>query len=153
MTEPRFSQRPQRGLGDNACAAWTLAPGQAASLTPQHDAMLRVRQGQVWITFDGPHSGHGNESGDHFLKPGEQLRVGGGQRVVLEPFGRTGAAPVQLEWVPPAAPCKGPAPRPLKSDNGRLEVAYALWHMLGVSAWLRRAAVRLRRRGRQPATV
>lgn len=152
MTEPRFSQQPQRGLGDDACAAWTLAPGRAASLVPPQDAALRVRQGQVWITFDGPHSGHGNESGDHFLQPGEELCVRAGQRVVLEPFGRSGATPVRLEWVAPAAPCKGRASKPAKSDNGRLEVAYAFWQMLGVRTLLRRAAGRLRR-GRQHAAA
>ena len=38
-------------------------------------------------------------------------------------------------------------------DNGGLEVTYAIRHVLGVSALLHRAAVRLRRRGRQHATV
>jgi hypothetical protein len=59
--------------------------------------MLRLSQGRVWATFDGPHSGHGNESGDHFLWAGQQLAVRAGQRLVLESWGEV---PVVFEWLP-----------------------------------------------------
>lgn len=77
---------------------WKLMPGRAISLQPREAGVLRIAQGQVWATFDGPHLGHGNELGDHFLQAGQTLAVCAGQRLVFEPWGKVGAAPVYFEW-------------------------------------------------------
>ena len=79
---------------------WKLAPGQALSLQPRRAGLLRVAQGQVWVTLDVPHRGAGNELGDYFLQAGEQLGVGAGRHLVLEPFARAGGHPVLFEWSP-----------------------------------------------------
>ena len=76
---------------------WKLMPGRAISLQPRVASVLRMAQGRVWITFDGPHAGHGNESGDHFLQAGQQMQVRAGQRLVLESWSE---APVYFEWSP-----------------------------------------------------
>lgn len=77
---------------------WTLAPGRAISLRPREAGVLRIEMGRVWATFDGPHQGHGNESGDHFLLAGQHLAVRAGQRLVLEPWCEVGDAPVCVQW-------------------------------------------------------
>lgn len=79
---------------------WKLAPGQAISLQPREAGALRIAQGQVWVTLDGPHQGHGNELGDHFLQAGQQLGVHAGQRVVFEPRGGANDTPVYFAWDP-----------------------------------------------------
>lgn len=79
---------------------WKLAPGRAISLQPRETGVLRIAQGQVWATLAGPHQGHGNESGDHFLQHGQQLGVRAGQHLVFEPWGEGCGAPVYFEWTP-----------------------------------------------------
>ena len=79
---------------------WTLAAGRAISLHSREAGMLRIEMGRVWATFDGPHQGHGNESGDHFLQAGQQLAVRAGQRLVLEPWCVAADASVCFEWTP-----------------------------------------------------
>ena len=85
---------------DTVPGVWKLAPGRALSLQPRQPGLLRVAQGQVWVTLDVPQHGAGNELGDYFLHAGEQLAVGPGQHLVLEPFARVGQQPVFFEWTP-----------------------------------------------------
>ena len=101
MNAQRFLKLSARRAASPADTAWSLPQGQATSLRPRQEATLQVTQGHVWITFDGPHSGHGKESGDHFLSKGEQLLVRAGQRLVLEPLGQRGAPAARLHWAPP----------------------------------------------------
>lgn len=89
-------QQSHGGAAVSECCR--LMPGRAISLQPREAGVLRIAQGQVWATFDGPHSGPGNESGDHFLQAGQALAVCAGQRLVFEPWGQVGAAPVYFEW-------------------------------------------------------
>lgn len=93
-------QQPEVGLAFPGY--WKLAPGQAISLQPREAGALRIAQGQVWATFDGPHTGHGNESGDQFLKAGQSVDVRAGQRVVFEPCGKPRDTPVYFVWIPEA---------------------------------------------------
>jgi len=79
---------------------WQLANGRALSLQPRESGVLRIAQGRVWATFDGPHCGAGNQSGDHVLQAGMQLAVQAGQRLVFEPFERTSQQTVLFEWAP-----------------------------------------------------
>ncbi|NMM14140.1 MAG: DUF2917 domain-containing protein [Rhodoferax sp.] len=85
------------GCAVSGCA--TLLPGRAISLRPRQAGLLRIAQGQVWATLDGPHAGHGNESGDFFVKAGQTLAVGAGQRLVFEPWRTAHEAPVYFEWL------------------------------------------------------
>ncbi len=94
-------QAPHSGPAFPGC--WKLTPGRAISLQPREPGMLRVAQGRVWATFDGPHQGHGNESGDHFLQTGQQLAVRPGQHLVFEPWREASEAPVYFEWIPVSA--------------------------------------------------
>lgn len=71
----------------------TLAVGAAHSLQGQRATMLRVAQGQAWVTLgDGPHGQAGERAGDGFLHAGQSLRIPAGQRVVVE---SVGTAPLQ----------------------------------------------------------
>lgn len=74
-----------------------LLPGQAFSWLPREAGVFSIAQGRAWLTFDGPHSGHGNASGDHVLQAGQRLAVCAGQRLVIETWG---AEPVHFEWTP-----------------------------------------------------
>lgn len=85
---------------DTVLGLWKLAPGRALSLQPRQNGVLRVAQGQVWVTTNVPRHGAGNELGDYFLQAGERLTVSPGQHLVLEPIALTGQAPVFFEWTP-----------------------------------------------------
>lgn len=65
---------------------WKLDAGRATTLKPNQAGVLRVAQGAVWVTFDGPHRGAGNELGDQVLRAGEQIALQPGQRAVVEPW-------------------------------------------------------------------
>lgn len=94
----------QSSGGTAVFACWKLMPGRAISLLPHKAGVLRIAQGQVWATVNGPHAGQGNEPGDHFLQAGQQLAVDAGQRLVFEAWGGAPEAPVYFEWSPvPAA--------------------------------------------------
>ena len=84
----------------NLSGYWELAPGRAISLQPREAGVLRIAQGQVWATVDGPHQGHGNERGDHFLQSGQQLGVRAGQHLVFEPWSAVSEMPVYFAWTP-----------------------------------------------------
>jgi hypothetical protein len=79
---------------------WKLPPGRAISLLPRSAGVLAIEQGRVWATFDGPHAGHANESGDHFLQAGQQICLRDGQRLVVEAWSEARATPVYFEWTP-----------------------------------------------------
>ena len=79
------SQTPDERGAVSGCL--NLIPGRALSLRPREAGVLRVAQGQVWATLDSPHTGHGNESGDYFLRSGERLAVRAGQHLVVESWG------------------------------------------------------------------
>ncbi len=82
---------------------WKLAPERAVTLNPGEAGVLRIAQGHVWVTLDGPHHGPANDWGDVVLHPGEQLRLMPGQHVVVEPFGDAVNEPVYFSWEPVAA--------------------------------------------------
>ncbi len=72
--------------------SWVLAAGCAVTLDVPDDAALRITQGRVWATFDGPHQGPANDQGDVVLAAGERLALHAGQRVVIEPWSAGGTA-------------------------------------------------------------
>jgi hypothetical protein len=79
-------------------ATWRLDGGAALSLRPSSASLLRVTQGRLWTTFDGPHGGTPDDSGDLVLGPGEALRVPAGQRLVMESW--SAGAPACFTWQP-----------------------------------------------------
>lgn len=79
-----------------------LAPGRALTLQAQQAGWLRVSEGRIWATLEGPHAGPANDRGDWFLDAGDELALLAGQRVVVESSGATTNLPASYEWVPAA---------------------------------------------------
>ena len=77
---------------------WKLAAGRAITLEPREAGILKVAHGRLWATFEGPHPGPLNESGDHVMETGEQIRVRPGQRVVVEAWNE--GCPAYFSWDP-----------------------------------------------------
>lgn len=71
--------------------SWVLPAGQAITLDIPDESALRVTQGRVWATLDGPHQGPANDLGDVVLAAGERLALHPGQRLVIEPWSLGGA--------------------------------------------------------------
>jgi hypothetical protein len=88
---------------------WKLAAGRAITLQPREAGLVRVAHGQLWATYDGPHIGALNDSGDHVLGAGAQLRVAAGQRLVVEAW--NGEAPAYFSWDPLVQRAAVPRPR------------------------------------------
>lgn len=104
--------------------AWKLAPGRALTLHPSEAGELRVVEGRLWATFDGPHSGCLRGLGDLIVEPGAPLRLRAGQRVVVEPADHH--APVFFAWeLAPAAPLV-PCWEPVLQSWRELRTALAL---------------------------
>ncbi len=87
--------------------SWRIAPGHALTLRSGHGGRLRIARGGLWATFDGPHAGPANDRGDHLLHAGSVIALRPGERLVMEPVGRTTSAFV--EWEPAAAATPVPA--------------------------------------------
>lgn len=96
--------RQSSGLaGGHEPVGWNLQAGSAATLHVRAAGSITVTAGQFWVTADGPHRGHGNESGDVFLSVGEKLTLNVGQRIVAEPSGLHGHASGSFLWCPAVA--------------------------------------------------
>ncbi|APW36886.1 hypothetical protein RD110_06500 [Rhodoferax koreense] len=102
---------------------WKLEAGRATTLQPNQAGMLRVAHGAVWVTFDGPHRGAGNELGDHVLRAGEQIELRPGQRAVVEPW-FIGA----IDQVSPPAYFSWDPVTPPRASGSRRDGANAEWH-------------------------
>jgi hypothetical protein len=94
---PKHPQRPA------FAGAGRLAGGRAMTLRTREPGVLRVVQGRLWATCDGPHPGALNDQGDHVLDAGDEMRVGAGQRLVIEAW--NGAAGALFDWEPLPGPC------------------------------------------------
>lgn len=81
---------------------WKLGAGRAITLHSKDEGVLRIAQGRVWATFDGPHVGPhvspANDSGDFFLGAGESLTLPAGQRVVIEPWNACANEAAYFSW-------------------------------------------------------
>lgn len=77
---------------------WKLAAGRAITLEPREPGTLKVAHGRVWFTFEGPHAGRLNESGDHIMAAGEHVRIAPGQRMVIEAWNE--GCPAYFSWDP-----------------------------------------------------
>ncbi len=89
----------QSSLSASALAeCWKLDAGHATTLQPRQPGVLRVTQGRIWATVDGPHAGHTSVLGDHILQVGDQFTLQPGQRMVVESL--DAASPVYFVWEP-----------------------------------------------------
>lgn len=130
MPNSQQSPTPARAL----TGSWKIGAGGALSLRPVRTSVLRIARGQAWITLGSAPRGHGNESGDHFLGAGQELRVPAGRHLVLESMD---AHPVHFDWLPaPAAPRMGAqweqtVVQPVRDFGRALSLAgSALWRLL-----------------------
>jgi hypothetical protein len=104
------SIRLQSSLSATALAeCWKLDAGHATTLQPRQPGVLRVTQGRLWATVDGPHAGHTSVLGDHVLQVGDQFTLQPGQRMVVEPLDAGG--PVYFVWEPLASGRRTPTPK------------------------------------------
>jgi hypothetical protein len=111
MTMPPVTALTPRCAEPALPGTWKLAAGKAITLEPRDSGVLKVAHGRLWVTLEGPHPGHLNESGDHVMGVGEQLRLKPGQRVVLEPWNE--GCPSYFSW--------DPAPEAVRVRRMRLE--------------------------------
>jgi len=81
---------------------WKLSPGRAITLEPREPGVLTVAHGRLWATFEGPHAGRLNESGDFVMGAGEQVRIAPGQRTVVEAWNE--GCPAYFSWDPAPVP-------------------------------------------------
>ncbi len=88
---------------------WKLAAGRAITLQPLEEGTFKVAHGQMWATYDGPHKGAANESGDHIVGAGQTLRIRAGQRVVVESW--NWQSPSYFSWEPLPVPARVRKPR------------------------------------------
>ena len=107
MASQTLSQTQQSTAASVLPGTWKLAAGRAITLEPREAGVVKVAYGQIWATYDGPHSGPRNDLGDHVVGVGEQLRLRPGQRMVIEAW--NGQSPAYFSWDP--LPVAVPAPR------------------------------------------
>jgi hypothetical protein len=81
---------------------WKLAPGRAITLEPRESGLLKVAHGRLWVTFEGPHAGAANDSGDHIMGTGDHVRIEPGQRLVVEAWNER--CPAYFSWDPSPVP-------------------------------------------------
>ena len=74
----------------------SLAAGKALRLRAQRRSVLRISQGRLWATFDGPHRGAANDLGDLVLDAGDSLDLAPGRSLVIQSWGTLTSDPVQF---------------------------------------------------------
>lgn len=101
MAMPQVTALSPRCAEPTLPGTWKLAPGRALTLEPREAGVFKVAHGQLWATFDGPHAGRPDDSGDFVLGAGETLRMQPGQRMVIEVWGHAGdGCPAYFSWDP-----------------------------------------------------
>lgn len=124
-----------------AIGMWAMEPQEVLSLFPHAPAVVRVTQGRIWATLNGPHSGPANAWGDVFLEPGQVLQVPAGQRLVLESLAGRSEAAACFDWLPAStlSPWQQAVGQPLaelrQSLGGATRAAGHLVQGLGRLAW------------------
>ncbi len=125
--------------------SWQLVPDRAVTLLPGQPGVLRVDQGRVWATLNGPHQGPANDWGDVVLGCGQQLQLLPGQNVVVEAYTHAVNEPVYFSWEPSQAPPAGDATThpvwldPLARPLIDLQPELARWARL-LAGWMGKAA-------------
>ncbi len=92
-------QPPSAYSDASATLCWQLLPGSVLSFEAGKPVLLRITQGRIWLTLDGPHSGAANDWGDVVLQSGDQFALEPGQRIVVEAWTTPAAAQgARLVW-------------------------------------------------------
>ena len=100
MVSRKMLNLQQSTLGPLVPECWKLAPDRALTLRADTSGVLRVSQGRVWVTADGPHQGPANDWGDVVLLSGEQLLLQPGRQVVVEAYGEAVNQAAFFSWEP-----------------------------------------------------
>ncbi len=103
MTAQSALKLQQSPLGTLVPECWKLTPDRAVTLRPDSAGVLRIAQGRVWATVEGPHQGPANDWGDVVLRSGQQLQLLPGQQVVVEVYGDAVNQAAYFSWEPVAA--------------------------------------------------
>ena len=72
-------------------------------LAPRAPGELRIAHGQAWVTFGNAANDITALAGDHFLGPGDMLRLLPGQQLVMESHGKNDNASLYFSWESDAA--------------------------------------------------
>ena len=101
LESPLFASQP---ACTEPAGSWKLGAERAMTLRCFDAATLRVTQGRLWATVDGPHTGPANGQGDVVLNAGERLHLRAGQRVVIESWSgcrlERGTGTAYFTWEP-----------------------------------------------------
>lgn len=124
MASQTLTQMQQSAATPALPGTWKLGAGRAITLQPVEAGILRVAQGRLWVTFDGPHSGPRNDLGDHVVGVGERLRLRAGQRAVAEAWNAD--EPAYFSWDPLPLPSAAPRLAPLAQPLADLRLAWTL---------------------------
>lgn len=101
MSSMRVVQLPATPTGAGLPGHWTLARDRAITLATRQRGCLRVANGALWATLDGPHvQGAANEWGDRFLRSGACIQLEPGQHVVLEAYPEAANEASCFSWEP-----------------------------------------------------
>lgn len=100
MVSQKSLMLQQSPLGTLVPEYWKLVPDRALTLRADTAGVLRVSQGRVWITGEGPHQGPANDWGDVVLCGGEQLVLQPGRQVVVEAYGEAVNEAAFFSWEP-----------------------------------------------------
>ncbi|WP_210544342.1 DUF2917 domain-containing protein [Rhodoferax sp. PAMC 29310] len=104
-----------------------LAARQTLRLCPRGAGVLRIGQGRLWLTLDGPHHGPVNAWGDHVVYAGQSMALLVGQRAVVEAWPVTEGAVSQFEWLPAPTVCDALASPVQQPLGARLQEAARSW--------------------------
>ena len=124
MATQTLTQTQQSSSAPALPGTWKLVAGRAITLEPREAGTLKVAHGQLWATYDGPHSGPLNDLGDHVVGVGEQLRLRRGQRMVIE--AANGKHPAYFSWDPLPLPAAAPRMARLVQPLADLRLALAM---------------------------
>ena len=91
----------------HAVGCFKLPYRHAMTLAITAPGELRIAHGQVWVTFANAALDASSRAGDHFLQPGEVLRLACGQKVVMETLDARPDAAAYFSWAPDAALISG----------------------------------------------
>ncbi len=118
------SQQATSRTAAQSVGCFKMNAGCAISLAPRASGELRIAHGQVWVTFGNAANDVTALAGDHFLGPGDKLRLMPGQHVVMQGHENTVNASVYFSWEPDAAVSRATLSR--SPQLGRLPVRQPL---------------------------
>ncbi len=121
MSTHHATQLAPQPLGIGLAGSWSLPSSRAIKLGAASSGYLRVAQGTVWATLDGPHHGPANDWGDLVLGCGTRIHLTAGQQVVLESYQSAANEPARFSWEPDALPSEA------VSRKGALRTSVGVW--------------------------